>query len=482
MTEHHEIAIIGAGLGGIATAIGLLRAGYHDFVVLEQAPRVGGTWYHNRYPGAECDVMSHLYSYSFEPNPDWSSRYAGQPEIRAYIERCVEKYGVTPHLRLGTAVRRASWDDDDNVWHLHVEPGESLTAHIVVSALGMFNEPYWPDIEGHDTFRGQLLHSARWPDGLDLAGKRVGVIGTAASAIQLVPEVAKRVEQLHVFQRTATWVLPKDHRRYTDEDCARFRDHPTAMSDLRAKLVVGVNAMMTFSDAEFCAAQEAAGRENLAVVEDPDVREKLRPRMPWGSRRPIASSLYYPTFNRSNVELVTECIDSITPRGLRTVDGTQRDLDGIVFATGFSATKYLTTIDVTGQRGLWLESAWRDDPKAYLGVVTAGFPNLFMLYGPNTNNGSILFMLECQADFVVRYVKLMDEQDLAWIAVRESVVENFNSELQTALERVRVWEAERGGYYRGESGRIVTQWPHTMDEYGERLCAVSLDEFEYERR
>jgi cation diffusion facilitator CzcD-associated flavoprotein CzcO len=253
------------------------------------------------------------------------------------------------------------------------------------------------------------------------------------------------------------------------------------MSDLRAKLVEGVNAMMTFSDAEFCAAQEAAGRENRAVVKDPDLREKLRPLMPWGSRRPIASSLYYPTFNRPNVELVTERIDSITPRGLRTLDGRERAFDVIVFATGFAATKYLITIEVTGQRGVRLDEAWSDDPAAYLGIVTAGFPNLFMLYGPNTNNGSILYMLECQADFVVRYVKLMDEQRLAWIAVRDSVVEKFNSELQVALESVGVWRAERGGYYRGDSGRIVTQWPHTMDEYCARLRAVSLDEFEYER-
>jgi cyclohexanone monooxygenase len=480
LTEHHKIAIIGAGLGGIATAIGLLRADYRDFVVLEQARGAGGTWHHNRYPGAECDVMSHLYSYSFEPNPEWSSRYAGQPEILAYIARCVEKYGVTPHLRLGTSVRRASWDDEASLWRLEVNPGEPLTAQILVSALGMFNEPYWPDIEGRDTFQGQLLHSARWPDDLDLAGNRVAVIGSAASAIQLVPEVANVAEQLHVLQRTATWVLPKDHRRYTDEDRARFRDHPTAMTDLRAKLTEGVNEMMTFSDATFCAAQEAAGLENLAVVEDPAVREKLRPLVPWGSRRPIASSLYYPTFNRPNVELVTERIDSITPGGIRTVDGRERAVDVIVLATGFAATKYLATIEVTGQHGVRLEDAWSDDPKAYLGVVVAGFPNLFMLYGPNTNNGSILFMLECQAEFVVRHAQLMDDQHLAWMTVRGSVVDTFNSELQAALENVVVWQTERGGYYRGNSGRIVTQWPHTMDEYCASLRAVSLDEFEYE--
>jgi cation diffusion facilitator CzcD-associated flavoprotein CzcO len=482
MTERHRIAIIGAGLGGIATAIQLLRAGYDDFVVLEQAPGVGGTWYHNRYPGAECDVMSHLYSFSFEPNPDWSARYARQPEIRAYIERCVEKYGVTPYLRLSTVVRSATWDDVASVWCLDVGRGEPLIAEILVSALGMFNEPYWPDIDGIDRFEGRMFHSARWPDDVDLIGKRVGVIGSAASAIQLIPEVAEVAEQLYVFQRTATWVLPKDHRPYTDDDRARFRDHPTAMADLRAKLTDSVNAMMTFADAGFCAQQEAAGLENLAVVEDPLLREKLRPRMPWGSRRPIASCLYYPTFNRPNVELVTERIESITAEGLRTFDGSERPLDVLILATGFSATKYLSTIEVTGQRGQRLEDAWRDDPKAYLGVIAAGFPNLFILYGPNTNNGSILFMLECQADFVVRQVRLMDEKRLKWIAVRESVVENFNAELQTALDAVRVWQTDCGGYYRGRSGRIVTQWPHTMDEYCARLRATTLDQFEFERR
>jgi cation diffusion facilitator CzcD-associated flavoprotein CzcO len=467
--SRRRIAIIGAGPGGICTGIRLLEAGYDDFVILEQAPAVGGTWFHNRYPGAECDVMSHLYSFSFEPNPDWSRRYSPQPEIRAYLERCVEKYGLDSHLRLGTTVRALHWDEAHDVWRVRVEPGDDLEVDVVVSALGMFNEPVWPDIPGLESFTGARFHSSRWEDGHDLSGERVAVIGSAASAVQLVPEVARDVAQLFVFQRTPTWVLPKDDRPYTDEDRARFHDDPDAMPTLRQEIADRVNGGMTFADPEALRIAEEAGLANIAAVDDPEVRHKLTPTLPFGTRRPLVSNVYYPTFNRDNVELVTEAIERITPNAIVTVDGVERAVDTIVLATGFATTKYLGALDVIGRAGCRLADAWAADPQAYLGITTAGFPNVFMLYGPNTNNGSIISMIEDQVDYIVRHLRWMDDEHLAWIDVRHDVVARYNQALQRDLDGVEVWQAERDGYYRGPSGRIVTQWPHTMTEYRTRL-------------
>jgi cation diffusion facilitator CzcD-associated flavoprotein CzcO len=483
MTERHRLAVIGAGPGGICTAIKLLEAGIDDFVVLEQGSRVGGTWYHNRYPGAECDVMSHLYSYSFELNPEWSQRYARQPEILTYLEHCAEKYGVTPHVSLETRVTAALWDEDSNTWRVRTDTGREVEVEVevLVSALGMFNVPVWPDIPGREIFAGLSIHSARWPDDVDLTGQRVAVIGSAASAVQLVPEVAKVASRLVVFQRTPIWVLPKDDRPYTDDDRARFRTDPAAMPELRGKLERSVNEMMTFSNPDFLAQARAAGIENLSVVEDDELREKLTPRVPWGSRRPIVSNVYYPTFNRDNVELVTDPITEITRNGIRSADGREHVVDVIVFATGFDTTRYLTAISVTGRDGLTLDEAWADDPAAYLGVVTSGFPNLFMLYGPNTNNGSILRMLEYQAEFVVRFVQLMEKEGLSYVDLKPEAQNHFNRNLQNALDSVGVWRPETDGYYRGRTGRIVTQWPHTMDEYADQLRALPLMAFEYGR-
>jgi len=477
MTEHHRVAIIGAGLGGIATSIELLKAGYDDFVVLDQASGVGGTWFHNRYPGAECDVMSHFYSFSYEPNPRWTARYARQPEILAYIEGVVEQYGVTPHLRLSTPVRTLHWDEAQCRWRITTEGGQ-LTADFVVSAVGMFNEPVWPAIPGLNSFAGQIIHTARWPVGETLEGQRVAVIGTAASSIQLVPELAKSVQYLHVFQRTPIWVLPKDDRPYTDQEIDAFLNDSAAIPDLRVEIAERINRTMTFEDQEIARTALEAGVRNLDQVIDPEIRQKLTPYLPWGSRRPIISNVYYPTFNRSNVELVVDPIERVEPDGVVTIDGTKREVDVVVCATGFAVTKYLSVIDVTGRNGLRLADEWAKEPRAYLGVLAAGFPNLVMLYGPNTNNGSILTMLESQAGFAVRQLRWMTDNNLAWFDIRRDVVNEFNENLQADLDRVQVWQFQPDGYYRGPSGRIVTQWPHTMIDYDNRLRAINGNLFE----
>jgi cation diffusion facilitator CzcD-associated flavoprotein CzcO len=480
-TRTPRIAVIGAGPGGLCTAIRLRQEGFDDVVVLEQAAGVGGTWWHNRYPGAACDIQSHLYSFSFELKRDWTRPYATQPEIQRYFEHCVERYGLGPHLRLGCAVRSARWDDAAAVWRLTTADGDEVTADVVVSAVGMFNALHWPDIPGLDTFAGPVFHSARWDHGQDLTGRRVGVIGCAASAIQFVPEIAPLVAQLDVYQRTANWVLPKEDVPFTDDELAAFATDPDAAPARRQEIWSNVDKVITFSDPALLARAEEAGRRAISVVRDPEVRRKLTPTEPYGCKRPLISNVYYETYNRPNVELVTEDVDHVTADAVVTVDGVVRPADTLVVATGFETTRYLSTIEVIGRDGRRLDDAWSAGAEAYLGITTSGFPNLFMLYGPNTNNGSIIYMLECQVEYVLRQVRRLADEDLAWLDVRPDVMRAYNEALQHDLDGVAVWQAGCPGYYRVASGRIVTQWPHTMAEYRRRTSTPDPEAYELGR-
>jgi cation diffusion facilitator CzcD-associated flavoprotein CzcO len=473
-----SIAIIGAGPGGLCAAIRLRQAGFEDFVILEKAGGLGGTWHHNRYPGCACDIPSHLYSFSFEPKCDWSRPYASQGEILAYLEHCAEKYGLLPYCRFGCGVRSATWDEGRARWTLRLETGEAVEADVVVSALGMFNELAWPEIPGLDDFAGTQFHSARWNWDHDLAGETVAVIGSAASAVQFVPEIAKRAGQVHLFQRTANWVMPKQDTPFTPKQLARFAEHPETVAAVRAEIFRGVDAGMTFSDPVALAEMEAQVLAAIEVVEDPALREKLRPRHPFGCKRPLLSNDYYAAFNRPNLELVTDAIERITGDSVVTADGRARRADTLILATGFATTKYLSAIEVVGRGGRRIDEAWSDGACAYLGITIAGFPNLFMIYGPNTNNGSILHMIESQVDYTVRQVQRIAAEGLAWIDVRPDVMERYNDDVQAAIGRVAVWQADCRGYYRSPSGRIVTQWPYSMSEFRERTSKPDADAYE----
>jgi cation diffusion facilitator CzcD-associated flavoprotein CzcO len=472
-----RVAIIGAGPGGICTGVRLRQRGHDDFVILERAPGIGGTWYHNRYPGAECDIKSHLYSFSFAPNPAWSRRYARQPEIKAYLEDVVDRFGLRPHIRLSTPVQSMRWNDDRSVWQLTVGDGEVVEADIVVSAVGMFGEPVTPDVPGLDRFGGTIFHSADWADDHDLTGERVAVIGSAASAVQLIPEIAPIVGSLHVYQRTANWVSPKDDDPYTEEELATFAAEPHTLQASRDEIFTTIDPNLTFADPERRALYEGYGRRNLALVEDEELRARLTPVGPYGSKRPLASNVYYPTFNLPHVELVTDAITEITECGVVTADGTTREVDTIILATGFTTTKFLAAIDVVGRHGVELDDAWADGPQAYLGITTSGFPNVFMLYGPNTNNGSIIYMIECQVHYVLEMLDAMDEHDLTWVDVKRDVLDEYNEEIQRALDDVEVWQAGVNGYYR-VNGRIVTQWPGSMSSYQQGTEHVDLSAYE----
>jgi cation diffusion facilitator CzcD-associated flavoprotein CzcO len=481
-TGHHRVAIIGGGPGGLCAGVKLKAAGYDDFLIIEKSGGVGGTWYNTRYPGLTCDVKSYLYSFSFEPNPNWTSHYAGQPEILDYMEQVATKYGLRPHLRLNSKVTAAHWNDKTAVWTLTTDDGATLTCDVLVAAQGMFNELNWPEIEGMDSFAGTLFHASRWREDHDLTGRRVAVIGTAASAVQFIPRIAPKVEKLFVYQRSPAWVAPKDDPAVSPEERQRLAQDPAALNALRQEIHDQLENMITFSNPEALELATQAAVANIDAVEDPELRGKMLPDVPWGCLRPLISNEYYPTFNLPHVELVTAPIHHITQHGIVSDDGKLRRVDTIICATGYQVRKYLAAIDVTGRGGLSIQEAWKDGAEAYLGLMTSGFPNLFMMYGPNTNNGSILFMLERQADFIVERLRDMDREGLAWMDIKREVMADYNDKLQADLGKVGVWQASCSNYYRTENGRIVTQWPHTMAEYKKRIEARDPSRFETKKR
>ena len=473
-----RVAIIGAGPGGLCMAIRLKQAGIEDFVVLEKGQGIGGTWYHNRYPGCACDIEAHLYSYSFEIKHDWSRPYAQQPEILEYIESCAQKYGVLPHCRFGSGVRSATWNADRALWVLVLETGDRVEAEVVVGAIGMFNELNWPAIEGIDSFAGTRFHSARWNWDHDLAGRTVGVIGSAASAVQFVPEIVKTAGHVNLFQRTANWVLPKLDDPYSEEQLENFRRNPEQSLALRNEIYERVDQGMTFSNPEALKEFETYGLQAIDVVEDTEIRRKLRPEHPFGCKRPLFSNDYFAAFNRPNLDLITETIDHVSADSVVTVDGKAHRIDTLVIATGFSATKYLSAIEINGRGGRRLDEAWSDGAHAYLGITTSGFPNLFMLYGPNTNNGSIISMIESQVEHTLLQIQRLEREQLAWVGVRPEPMKRYNDAIQQDIGRVDVWQQNCNGYYRSPSGRIVTQWPHSMSEFRKRTAILDPQAFE----
>ncbi|MGE0881166.1 MAG: flavin-containing monooxygenase [Acidimicrobiia bacterium] len=481
MSGAKRIVIIGAGPAGICAAIHLRKAGHENVTLYEKAAGVGGTWWHNRYPGCACDVQSHLYSFSFATKPDWSRPYAPQPEILAYFTDVADRFGVTPLVRFSTAITDAVWNEGTGSWTLTTEHGERVDADVVVSSMGMFNELNFPAIDGRESFKGTSFHSARWNHEHDLNGERVAVIGSAASAVQFLPQIAQQVAQLHVFQRSAPWILPKADTPYTEEQLASFRADPSLAAKIRADLFANLERTITFGNETLRLRAEEAGLRYLETVADPHTRRKLTPTVPFGAHRPLVSNDYYSMYNEPHVELVTDPITRITSSGVVTADGTERTVDTLIYATGFQPTKYLSAINVVGRNGVRIDEAWNKGAEAYLGITTSGFPNLFMTYGPNTNNGSILEMIETQVAYIVRQVDRLVNDALAWIDVKADAMATYNAALQADLDNVEVWNRGGHNYYRAESGRIVTQWPHNMTAYRDRTAVDDTEVYETRR-
>ncbi len=455
--------IIGAGFAGIGMAVALQRAGIHDFVIVERSHDVGGVWRDNRYPGAACDVPSHLYSFSFEPNPNWSRVFAPQPEIYAYLQHCARKYGLARHLRFGAEVERAQYDEARALWDVTLVDGTTLSAAMLVSGTGQLSRPAMPDLPGIDTFRGRAFHSAHWDHDYPLAGTRVAVVGTGASAIQFVPAIAGDVERLFVFQRSPAYVIPRPDRAYRPWERALFRRLPWAMKLHRAAIYVRYESRAIAFTRLHGLMDVAIGRpfRKLLVrdVRDPVLREQLTPDYPIGCKRLLLSSDYLAAIGRDNVELVTQRIRRVTETGIETDDGVHHPVDAIVYGTGFAATAFLSPMRITGRDGLDLNDAWRRGAQAYLGLTVPGFPNFFMLYGPNTNLGhnSIVYMLESQIAHVMRCVRAMRRDGARAIDVDPRRYRRYNTHVQQRLEG-SVWSGCKS-WYVDASGHNSTNWP-----------------------
>jgi cation diffusion facilitator CzcD-associated flavoprotein CzcO len=459
------VAIIGAGAGGLAMGVKLKRAGY-DFTIYEKSDGVGGTWRYNTYPGAACDVPSHLYSFSFELNPWWSRTYATQPEILAYLERCADQYGLRPHLRTGVDIREARFDEKQARWNLEAESRETFSADVVVSGLGMLNVPVVPDIPGAERFRGRSFHSSRWDHSKSIDGERVASIGTGASAIQYVPAIAPEVEHITVFQRSPIWITPRLDRPYTPEEQRKFARVPGAARLARWKIWWTYERANFQADAEQTVTMTALAQSYLErKIADPELRAKLTPDYPVGCKRPLISREWFPTLTRPNVRLVTDRITEITEDGVRTGDGEVHAVDTIIYGTGFRANEYLTAVDFYGRDGRRLHDDWRDGAEAYLGLTVSGYPNLFTLYGPNTNGvNSIIFIHEAQANYIMGALRTMTRRGIRSLDVRRGVMDRYNRRIQAAMSGT-VWTAGCHNYFRTAAGKVVTQLPYSGGRY-----------------
>ncbi len=473
-----RIAIIGAGFGGLAAAIELKRAGFDDLVIFERGEDVGGVWRENTYPGAACDIPSPYYSFSYAPNPGWSRRFAPQPDILGYLRHLTTAYDIGRHIRFGAAVASADFDRATGTWTIATSNGDTVEVDILIPAVGQLSRPALPDIEGRDSFAGPAFHSARWDHSVDLRGKRVAVIGTGASAIQLVPQIQPHVSRLTVFQRSAPYLLPRLDTRFSRLRRGLFAKVPLTQTAERGAwfaLTEGLTVAILYAR-PLKRVVEAVSRWHMTrQLRDTDLGERLSPDYPFGCKRVLFSNDYLPAVAAPNVDLVTIGIEAITPTGVRTADGAEHQVDVIVYGTGFTATDFLAPITVHGADGRDLRAQWREGARAYLGVSVPHFPNLFLMYGPNTNlgSGSIVFMLECQARYIAQAVRMSAGRPLA---VRPEVEQEYDDELQGRL-RDGVW-SKCSNWYRVASGRVVNNWPGTVSEYRRRTRHFRRDEYE----
>jgi cyclohexanone monooxygenase len=471
MREDLTIGIIGAGPGGIALGILLLRAGFRDFTVFDREDGVGGTWRINTYPGLACDVKSHLYSYSFDLNPRWSRLWSPQAEILQYFERSAKKHGLQPHLRLGTEIRSAQWDDRAHRWSLTTAAGEHHEFDVVVSAVGLFTQPVLPELVEQEPFTGTVMHSSRWDHAVQLAGARVAVLGTGSTASQLVPELARVAAKVYSVQRSPTWILPKPDRPYSARERWVFAHVPFAKKIYRARLWLRSEANISVIEHGSEKTQEFTALAQRLMdnsVPDPQLRRKLTPDHPMGCKRLVFSSDYLSALTQPHVEVVSSPARYLRARSLVTEDGTERDVDVVVCATGYAAADYLGEIEVTGEGGVTLRDVWRDGAHAYLGMAVPRFPNFFMLYGPNTNVGSnsVIFVLEAQARYIVRALRYLRRKGKSYVAVRPSAMAAFLAKIDRWMQGT-VWTTQCSNYFRAANGRVVTQWPRSARTFWE---------------
>jgi cation diffusion facilitator CzcD-associated flavoprotein CzcO len=467
--RERRIVIIGSGFSGICLGIKLKQAGIETFTIFEKSDRVGGTWRDNTYPGAACDTPAFSYCFSFEQKTDWSRKWVPQPEILGYLEHCVRKYGLEPHLRFGSEVESARFDEHESVWRIRTTAGEEVAADVVVSGVGQLNRPSVPDLPGLHDFRGPCFHSARWDHTVDLAGKQVAVVGNAASAIQFVPQIAPEAGRLRIFQRSPNWMLPRLDRAYTEKEKQRFARFPLLAKLYRWWIWLQHESRFPAFRRNAVVSRWLAriAEQNMRdQISSPELQHALVPDYPVGGKRILISDDYYATLERDDVELVTSPIDRLREDGLVTCDGRVHPADVVILATGFESTAFLAPMAIEGLGGRALTDEWKEGARAYLGMTVAGFPNFFMMYGPNTNLGhnSIIFMIECQTRYIIDCVRQLFGRRVDSIDLRADVMESYNAKLQEELSRT-VWSATGKSWYKTSDGKITNNWSGTTARY-----------------
>lgn len=477
-----DVLVIGAGFSGVCVAIKLLQRGMENFRVFEKSAGIGGTWYDNTYPGATCDVPSHLYCYSFEPNPDWSRVYSPQTEIQQYLEHCVDKYGVRPFIENETRILELKLDENAGLWEAVLQDGRHIQARVIVNGAGGLHEPSVPQFPGQESFTGPAMHTARWDHAVDLKDKNVAVIGSAASAIQVVPEIAKVARHVALFQRTPNYIAPRKDRAYTAAEKRQFSKWPRLAALYRWLIFMRLELFLfpITKKGSWLGARggKLVTRYMRSLVDDPELQEKLEPDYAMGCKRILISDEFYATLNRENVETVTDGIERVEAHGIRSTDGHLHKADVIVYATGFDIEKHMRAIRTTGQGGRLLADVWRDGPEAYRGACVAGFPNYFMVTGPNTGvaTTSVVYMVEQQVDYIVKLIDAAGDARL--IGVTPSAQDAYNADLQASLQQ-RVWASGCDSWYRRPDGKITTLYPHNARTFRRQVRHPRLADFEF---
>jgi cation diffusion facilitator CzcD-associated flavoprotein CzcO len=476
-----RIVIIGAGMSGILSAIRLQEAGLENFAIYEKADRLGGTWRENTYAGISCDVPSHLYSYSFAPNPDWSHRFSPGAEIQAYFEDVAHRYGLDALIEYGKEITRCAFEEGR--WRIEIADGSSDEADFVIAATGVLHHPAYPDIEGLDDFEGTLFHSARWNHGVSLAGKRIGVVGTGSTAIQIVSAAVDEVEKLSLFQRTAQWVMPQENPAYSEQEKDEFRRHPETMHVLRSEIsrmfADGFSNAVVDANSPQLAAIEDACRANLEEnVNDPDLRERLRPDYRAACKRLVISEDFYEAIQHPNAELVTEGIERIEKSGVRTRDGRLHELDVLILATGFQVDRFMRPMEVVGRDGTRLEDVWSKRPSAYMAISIPDFPNFFMLNGPNgpVGNFSLIEVAELQFSYIMQLIEQVRSGSCRELNASPAATKRFDSERLEAA-KTTIWQSGCRSWYLDDRG-VPAVWPWTFDRFREEMSEPRLSDFE----
>ena len=489
-----DVLIVGAGFSGICMGIKLLEAGMKDFLIIEKSDDLGGTWYENRYPGCACDVPAHLYSFSFERNPGWTRMFAGQKEIWQYLKSCVERYGLAPYIRFNTRFHEAAWNESAGHWRIsagdisrdngHCSDNLRIRARVLISGMGALHVPHYPESPGIDRFSGPSFHSATWQPGVDLSDKTVAVVGTGASAIQFIPHIAPRASKLYIFQRTPPWIVPRLDFGISEEWRERFRRMPSLTWLIRKLLFFSLEwrVLSFLGDRVVRAHLEKIARRHLErSVSDPKLRAALTPRYQIGCKRILLSDDFYPVFKRRNVELVTERIAEVRERSVVTQDGAERSVDVLIYGTGFHVTDQFIGMKLFGRGGLEIHDAWRNGMSAYLGVTVSGFPNFFILLGPNTGLGhnSVVLMIEAQVGYVINCLKLMRQRKIGAMEVRAELQQHFVANLHDHMAQT-VWQSGgcRSWYQDTRTGENTTLWPGSVIGYMRNMRSVSASEYD----